>query len=201
MKKLLSFHSDEQLKTDLIEEIKRHELADQIVQGHYGKENGKWKGCAVGCSIHSYNLVRGKNLATSVHALYESKFGIPRILARLEDRIFEGMNIEDAKGYPYRFMSAIPVGKDLDPVWKKFFIYILTDKENDQTRKAIQDVSDLLNTSLISKVTPEQFRAVASAARSARSAYAAAADDDAADARSKSFKRMADKLVELLAAA
>lgn len=44
-------------KTEFLAEVRKHRENDQIVQGTYGKENGKWRGCAVGCSIHSINLL------------------------------------------------------------------------------------------------------------------------------------------------
>jgi hypothetical protein len=195
MKTLISYLNDEQLKTDLLIEVKRHEELDMIVQGHYGRENGKFTGCAVGCSIHSLNKIRGKKHNYDDHAVYETEFGIPRIIARLQDKIFEGLPSEEAKKFPFRFLSAIGVGKNLEPVWKLFLVWLLVDPvegvikhaKTDQTRKAIQDVADLLSKSLLEKVTSEQFHEVrraayAAAAAAADAAYAAAAAAAAADA-------------------
>lgn len=92
---MLSFNQE--LKDELVAEIIKHREADQIIQRTYGSEvDGVWKGCAVGCAIHSLNVSKGKNLKTSDHSVYETEFGIPRILARLEDRIFEGLSVEDS---------------------------------------------------------------------------------------------------------
>jgi hypothetical protein len=120
---------NQKLKTLMIDEIKAHQEADQIIQGTYGKENGKWKGCAVGCSIHSLNLKLKKDYSTSDHSVYETAFGIPSELAYLEDELFEEMEIEDAKKWPLRFMQAIPVKTDLSHVIAKFVIWQFEDKK------------------------------------------------------------------------
>lgn len=118
MQNLISYLSDEQLKVDLLAEVKRHEELDQIVQGHYGKENGKWTGCSVGCAIHSLNRIRNKDyIEYGDHSIFEKEFGIPRIIARLNDRIFEGLPADRARKFPFEFLAAIPVGKNLNPVW------------------------------------------------------------------------------------
>jgi len=109
--------------------VEKHRIQDQIIQGTYGEEeNGKWKGCAVGCSIHSLNLRLGKDLDTSNHKVYETELGIPEWLARLEDRIFEGLPKEEAVLWPGKFLESIQVGVDLEPVKYKFCAFLL--KEN-----------------------------------------------------------------------
>ena len=110
---MLSFHNDLAIKEKYLGRVRAHAVADEIIKGVYW-EGGK--GCAVGCSVHS-----------SDHRLYETEMGIPRILARLEDRIFEGLPNELAKSWPERFLEAISVGKDLSKVWKHFAIFLLTD--------------------------------------------------------------------------
>lgn len=80
-KTMKAFHGDQKLKDDLLAEVEKHRVADQIIGGTYGKENGsgKWQGCAVGCSIRSYNLLKGKNVSTSDHSSYPELFGIPQM--------------------------------------------------------------------------------------------------------------------------
>ena len=81
---------------------------------------------------------------------------------------------------------------------------MLTDSEDgmikfaktDQTKDAIQKVSDLLGKSLLHEVTVEEFKVVREIARKA--AYAAYA---AYAARRKYYSKMAAKLIELLKAA
>ena len=56
-------------------------------------------------------------------------FGIPVMLAHLEDRIFEGLANAEAKAWPERFMGAITPGADLSRVGWQFLHWILTDEE------------------------------------------------------------------------
>src|SRR6478609_7998560 len=84
---LRAFNNDKKLKAGLLKEVHKHYEQDQIVAGTYGEGTGNaWRGCAVGCSIRSYNLLTGSKISTSNHAAYE-KFGFPEWLARLEDTI------------------------------------------------------------------------------------------------------------------
>lgn len=192
-----AFNNDPNLKAGLLREVQKHRLADQIVKGSYGEfEDGKFLGCAVGCSIHSYNLLTGQTLRTSEHKVYE-QFGIPRMLARIEDGIFEELPEQECILWPERFFNAIRVGADLSSVWPQFTQWLLTDPEHgvikyartDEQRVVIQRVSDL-------------YAMGAKATREAR--YAAACAVDAAyvvDARQKARIAKAEKLIELLKAA
>lgn len=68
IKKLRAFHNDATFKKEIVREVLKHQKQDQIIQGTYGDiEDGVWRGCAVGCSIHSYNLRQGKSIATNHH--------------------------------------------------------------------------------------------------------------------------------------
>lgn len=178
---MLTFNNDIKVKKFYLNRIKQHQLADEIAKGQYW-ENGK--GCAVGCTLHSSN-----------HKDYEIELGIPMILARLEDSIFEGMSNERAKEFPLQFLQAVPVGVDLKDVYKKFFIWLLTDAKygvikfakKGSTIKAIQDVSDLIEKYLLEKVTAEQFIEVRKAAYAA---YAAA--------RQNYYYIMGQKLIQII---
>lgn len=92
----------------------KHRDNDELVKGQYW-EGGK--GCAIGCTIYS-----GR------HEEYETRFGIPQMLAHLEDRIFEGLPNAKAKEWPIRFMSAIEPGADLSRVGWQFLHWLLTDE-------------------------------------------------------------------------
>ena len=213
VKSMLSYHGDESIKQKYIARMQAHMDADELMQGVGFEKNGVTRGCAIGCTLDRYD-----------HKGFEIELGIPRILARLEDRIFEGLSVEDSKGFPIVFLRAIPVGADLSNIYKKFFIWMLVDAadgvikfaKKEATKVAITNVANLLGKSLLEKVTSEEFREVTRAARSDAAAYAAyaaayaayaaayaayAADDAAAADRKKYFKKMADKLIELLAAA
>ena len=108
---MLAYHNDESIKTAILARLRAHREADEIVKGQYWK-NGK--GCAVGCALHS-----------GEHAEYETRFGIPRVLAHLEDRLFEKMSNAKAQEWPERFMGAIRVGSDLAMVWPRFALWLL----------------------------------------------------------------------------
>src|SRR4051812_3973992 len=106
---MLSYKNDSKLKEMFVSEIEEHRKADQIIKGTYGEgSNGDWKGCAVGCSIHSLNRKLHKSYATNDHSVYETELGIPEWLARLEDTIFEGLPQEDAVLWPTQFAEAVP---------------------------------------------------------------------------------------------
>ena len=193
-----AFNNDAQLKSDLIAEVIKHREADAIVKGYYGDmSDNEFKGCAVGCSLHSYAIIKGVVLDTSDHKIYE-QFGIPELLAKLEDAIFEGLPSTHNKKWPEQFLSAIPVGADLYTVWLQFAQWLLTDKKwgviqyakTEHQRAAIQKVSNLYRDG----GSINYFKL----ARAAAADYAAAAY---ADARYKTIIAQSKKLISLLKAA
>src|SRR6202008_414365 len=111
---MLAFHNDQKIKDKYLSRVIAHQKADEIVKGIYWK-NGK--GCAVGCTIHGND-----------HSKYEKELGIPIILARLEDGIFENLPDDLAKLWPEQFLNAINVGSDLSSVWPKFANWLLVDE-------------------------------------------------------------------------
>lgn len=111
--KLIAYHNDQQVKEAALAQIRAHVAEDRLLKGYYWK-NGM--GSAVGCQIHSGNYVE-----------YESRFGIPEMLAWLEDAIFEGLPNDKAQAWPERFMSAIRPGDDLSRVGWQFVYWLLTD--------------------------------------------------------------------------
>jgi len=111
---MIAYHNDPKIKADILAQLETHAAADQIVKGQYWQDG---KGCAIGCTIHSND-----------HMEYEARFGIPVMLARLEDCIFEGLPNDAAKTWPIRFMSAIEPGIDLSTVGWKFLHWLLTDE-------------------------------------------------------------------------
>lgn len=140
---MLTFNQER--KDDLISKLTAHAKEDAFIQGTYFKDG---RGCAVGCTLHDYGV------PINDHSQYEKLFGIPEIIARLEDRIFENLSIEDAKKWPLKFTNAVPVETDLSGVWPKFAIAILTDPghgvmqyaKTDMQRDVIQRVADLCST-------------------------------------------------------
>ena len=93
-----TYHNDPFIKSKYIARVKAHRLADELIQGT-GWENGK--GCAVGCTLESYD-----------HSRYPIELGVVEGLARLEDHIFEALSPAEAMNWPEQFLSAIPEGID-----------------------------------------------------------------------------------------
>src|ERR1700750_491921 len=79
---LLAYHGQQSIKDKYLARVRAHRAADELVQG-IGWENGK--GCAVGCTLESYE-----------HRRYPIELGIPLHLAHLEDALFERQTPEDA---------------------------------------------------------------------------------------------------------
>lgn len=109
---MLAYHNDPKIKTGILMQLTAHTEADEIVKGHYW-ENGK--GCAVGCTLHSGD-----------HMEYEARFGIPVMLARLEDTLFEGLPNGESKAWPVKFMTAFQPGLDYTLVGWRFLYWLLT---------------------------------------------------------------------------
>jgi hypothetical protein len=181
---MLAFYNDKKIKTKYVKRVRAHYKADEIIQGFYW-ENGK--GCAVGCTIE---LDGGDG---NWHQRYEDKLGVPRVLARLEDRIFEGLDNGDAKEFPLRFITAINVGADLSMVFPKFLHWALVDPKDgliniakrEQTIDSIKKVAAALERKIngenVTLAEWREIRDIAWEARRAAAAYAdAAADADAA---------------------
>jgi len=169
-----AFHNNPLTKEEYTNRLKDHYAADEIIQGTYW-ENGK--GCAVGCTVHS-----GKHLA------FETELGIPQVLAKLEDSIFEGLPNKLAKEFPLQFLSAITVGADLSKVWNYFAIWLLTDAkygilQHVNNKEVVQDVADAYLKDFTTPVTVERWKELRDSAAAYYGAYyaAAAAADYAAN--------------------
>src|SRR6185312_11290898 len=104
-KPLRAFHGDQAIKDKYLARVRAHRAADAITQG-IGWEKGK--GCAIGCTLEAYD-----------HSLYPIELGLPEWLARLEDRIFEGLPKAEAMAWPEAFLEAITPGANLEPVRPK----------------------------------------------------------------------------------
>lgn len=155
---MLAYHSDPKIKSRYLKRVRAHAKADEIIKGQYW-ENGR--GCAVGCTIHSGN-----------HSAYETELGIPRLLAKLEDGIFEGLPIEQAKVWPEKFLKVIKPGVDLSQIGPKFLIWLLGDViqfAKPAGKIAIQAVIDLYKRQLKGeKITPTEWDTAAASRKTAR---------------------------------
>ncbi len=175
---LKAYHGKPKIRDKYLRRVRAHRKADQIVQGYGYWSDGK--GCAVGCTIHGES-----------HAAYETELGIPQIVARLEDRIFEGLPKLKARDWPVRFLASIKCGADLSMIWPVFAEWLMFDETHgvlkyakwQQTKDAITTVGELYREWIKTGTKPEIERwRKARAAAAAYAAAAAAADADAAAA-------------------
>ena len=203
---MLAYLNDPTLKARFLAELALHREEDRIIRGTYGEvADGGWKGCAVGCSLRSLNRLAGKDGGameenTGVHARYPAELGIPLQLAYLEDRIFEGLPMDDSKEWPERFSRAIHVGADLSLVWPRFIVWLLGNTKqhaNKRGKKVIDAVIALYERRIAGdeptsdEWNDARFNVAANAAADAAAASYAAA-------RQQHYKRQSDALVRLL---
>ncbi len=183
-------------KSDFIREIKLHMDADNFIKGVYsvGEDYIKGKGCAVGCSIKSINKIKDTCIDNADHKAYAESLGIPLWLAKMEDRIFEGLPLEESKLWPLRFSIAINVGADLSPILNNVLIFIVKSTlkyfDNVEYKNIKKIIDDLIvqlqapnpDKEKLNKIGDAAYAASAAAyATAASAAYAAAyAADDAA---------------------
>ena len=114
---LIAYHGDPLQKARYLARVRAHGKASEIVTGLVW-ENGR--GSAAGCTVHSDRL-----------EAYEAELGVPKVLAQLEDCVFEGLfsfgSPALALAYPERFLAAIKVGAGLSLVWPKVALWMLAD--------------------------------------------------------------------------
>ena len=174
-----AYHNDPAIKAKYIARIRAHRAADDLIKGT-GWNNGK--GCAIGCTLESYD-----------HARYPIELGLPEWLARLEDRIFEGLPTAQAMEFPERLLAAIPVGTDLDPVRHRLAIRrmdrLIAAQADEPIVAAIVAVRDCHAAELAG--LPCDWSAAESAAESAESAAESAA-------WSAACKQEADDLISII---
>ena len=189
---MLAYHNDPAIKSKLLADLQAHADADRLVKGQYW-ENGK--GCAVGCTLHSV----GAGGTASNHSEYETRLGIPQMLAQLEDAIFEGLHNADAMRWPMRFSAAITPGADLSRVGWKWLHWLLTDGlpcvPDAAVNAAIKQSADVLlpltRGEPVDRATADAAaRAANEAANAAYAAYAAA--NAAANAAARAAYEAAD---------
>ena len=190
MTKLIAYSHPQVTKDLFLSHIRRHAELDHITQGQYGTfGEADFRGCAVGCSLESVGrLIGADTFNVSTHAAYETYLGLPRILARLEDRIFEGLSQEDAKAWPLQFSDAIQPGADLSGVWSLFAPWMLREivlpcvqkPERARQKTAIERVIKGYETGWIDDKPGDAAYVAAVAAAAAAAAYAAYAADAAA---------------------
>ena len=182
---MLAYTHPKITRAAFLAELQWHQDQDRIISGTYEDGTDKtFRGCAVGCSLHSVKRVLKirSRIAYGDHAQYETYLGIPQILARTQDRVFEGLRGETQKQFPLRFSAAIQERADLSGVWPKFMTRVLREialpavsDKHSNVRTAIARVAAGLETGWAND-TPQPARIEAQSAYAAASAaYAAAA--------------------------
>ena len=168
-------------------EVAAHIAADSIVQGTYWDEDNK-RGCFIGCLAHADDP-----------AANETAYGLPVMVQRIAESIFEKLPANEAKA----FFAALPAavgrdGKDLTKVSWHFLAAELQalPKQSVDIQAVIDPVikgMDLLASGQEWDTADAAAVAVWAAARSAaRSAALAAADAAAARAAALAAVRAAD---------
>ena len=200
---MLAFKNDPKLKTAMLRQITWHRKQDKLVKGSYGDTatNGDFRGCAIGCLIHSLARIQKRKLNTADHRIFETELGIPAEIAYLVDGLFEALPEDDAMDLPHRLIKAIRPGADLSMVIPQFLLWMLsdekigsiTDAHYDDTKTFVSAVIALFDGWVRTGQCPAEDRAVA------RAAWAAWAARDAWDARDARNRAATDKLIELLA--
>lgn len=161
---MIAFHGQQAIKDKYIARVRAHREADNLVRGQ-GWENGR--GCAIGCTLEAYD-----------HSLYPTELGIPEWLARLEDKLFENLPIEDSQAWPERFLEAIRPGADLEKVKAPFLIFVLKSALQKFDHSKFPDCKKAIDDVIAFWCLPEVQRTEAAAA-----AMVAAATTEARAAR------------------
>jgi hypothetical protein len=193
MKKYQAYHDNADFREQVLAEIKRHEKLDMFREGIYGEgEENDFKGCAIGCTVNSLNLIQKKNFPYSSHKSVAEALDVPVELCYLIDKIFENLPAERRKKFTYRVWSSIQAGADTSDVPRKMKIWILQrtliacedikyEKIAD-VKAVIQDVVDALEGVGDLKTAYAAARAAAGADTTWAVAWAAAANAAAANA-------------------
>ena len=140
---LLSFHNKPDLKQQYLKRVISHYKKNEITATETWS-NGK--GNAIGCTVHSINLIE-----------FEKQLGIPQLLGYIENKIYLGLEPKQAPKFPSEFLSNVPIGKNLKPVALKFLAWIL-----EQSDAKIKSLPKNYVARLIIKETIETIRGLIS---------------------------------------
>ena len=142
-----SFKNDPSLKELHVEQAKKHYEQDMLIAGTYGEtDTDVFRGCSVGCFAYEISGQTDDN----PHKIVADDRGLPECLIHLQDRIFEGLSLEDRKKWHVPLAEAIPVGIDLEPVRHKLAIMrmdklIALQQRNIGASNIVQQTIDVLN--------------------------------------------------------
>jgi hypothetical protein len=197
-----SFKNELRLKELHVEQAKKHYEQDMLIAGTYGETDAEvFRGCSVGC--FAYEILGQTD--DNPHKIVADDRGLPEWLIHLQDRIFEGLPLEDRKKWHVQLAEAIPVGIDLEPVRHKLAIMrmdklIALQQRNIGASNIVQQTIDVLNIvrqcheAELSKDSCDWAAAVVAADWSSWSAWSASASSASAwsaDAASASARAAA----------
>jgi len=135
---LAAYKNNPKLREDFIAEMKWHQEQDKVAQGFYAEgSNGDFRGCHIGCAVHSLARLKGQKLNTANHQLLEEYLDIPVELAYAFDGIFESLPIEKARLFPLQCSEAIRVGADLKMIVPQFIFWMLQDAPRPKDEPAV----------------------------------------------------------------
>ncbi len=195
MTKYIAFHNDPALQFKMLAAVDEHVKHDQVVQEGYGTGLGEqFRGCFIGCTIHALDGDAAGDFR-DVERVFDA-YGLPPILTRLCEQIFEGVPNIAAPAFFKAVPNALNLGADISLVVWKFLHWMVVDTlekhGTDEVRQGCSDaVAVLLDRANGVNVTLQR----ADAARYAAAVTAAA---DAAARRAAAYQRFAAKLVELI---
>ena len=95
-----------------------HQAADEYAAGNYWEGNGRGTGCSVGCTVHDAIAlgVLPKGTDHGSHAELAAATGMPEMLWRLADYIFEGLPQSARREWTPRLLRAAAGCPDIDRV-------------------------------------------------------------------------------------
>jgi len=124
-----------------------HQQADEYVSGTYWEQlNGHGRGCAVGCTIHDAVAIGVLPAGTQHdnHADIAEATGIPEMLWRLADHIFEELSDADRPGWTPRFLRAASQCKCCDRVPARVMGRLARRLADDAIRDDVRDSATLV---------------------------------------------------------
>ena len=178
--------------TQLAATVAEHIAADAVSQGDYWDAETQ-RGCFIGCLAHDDNP-----------DAIEATYGIPVMLTRIAENIFEALPADEAREFFAAFPAAVGRdGKDLSRVCWRFLAQVLRELPPQPT--APQEVTDavIAGLDLLANGQPWLAAAAYAAADAAAWADATAAADAAAraDAAAAAAARAAARAAAYAAAA
>jgi hypothetical protein len=160
----------------LRQEVAKHVAADSVVQGIYWNRESN-RGCFIGCLAQSDDP-----------RVNETTYGLPIMVQRIAESIFESLPANEAKSFFAALPGAVSCdGKDLSNVGWQFLAAELRalPKQSDNIQAVIDPVIEGMDLLVIGQEWPAD--AAASAAYAARAAAAADAANAANAARAAAW--------------